>query len=257
MAPEGSVEGNTIKPRVSASSYWFGTWNNYKQECLAPFLKKLDELCDKYIMQEEVGESGTPHLQLKIKFVNKGRPIECFGIKEIHWIKSKKWEGWQYCGKDETRAGQRWFKGCEPPPILEYDEPYGWQLEVVDLIKQKPDKRSVYWYWEDQGNFGKSSLCRYLVIKHEALVIGGNARDMKLAISKMKKKPLICILDVPRTIEHISYSGVEEIKNGVFFSSKCDSEMVKMNPPHIIIFSNSPPEEEKMSKDRWIIKKLR
>uniref|UniRef100_UPI004049B2EE hypothetical protein n=7 Tax=Pseudomonadati TaxID=3379134 RepID=UPI004049B2EE len=58
--------------------------------------------------------------------------------------------------------------------------------------------------------------------------------------------------DIPRSqLDYLSYTGIEEVKNGCFFSSKYESEMVLYNSPHIIVFANEEPTYHKLSSDRW------
>lgn len=243
--------------RIAASLYWFATFNNYTEDELKILLTELEK-CKMYAMQEELGSVGsTPHLQIKIAFEKKGRPMEYFTCKRIHWEKSRVWKGWQYCVKDDTSNGRRWGKGVKVPKPLICDEMYGWQLDVVAMVEEEPDPRKIFWFWEDEGKFGKSAMCRYLAIKKKALVVGGKAADMKAAIALMEDKPEICVMDVPRSVEHISYTGIEEIKNGIFFSSKYESGMVKMNFPHFIVFANCEPDYSKLSKDRWVVRNIR
>jgi len=249
-------EGNTTSPRVSSSKYWFFTWNNYPGSKVPSFVKSLDEKCSLYAFQEEEGEEGTPHLQGKIGLKEKGRPIEIFGSisKKIHWEKSSKWKGYEYCFKDETCVGKRYGKGVTVPAKLQVPELYGWQEDILDLVTEcEPHPRQIYWIWSKDGSKGKSALARYLAIKHNALVVGGKHSDMKAAIALVDNKPTICILDIPRCVDHISYQGIEEIKNGIFFSGKYESGMVKMNPPHFVVLANKRPETSKLSKDRWRI----
>lgn len=67
----------------------------------------------------------------------------------------------------------------------------------------------------------------------------------------------ICIMDFPRTVEgYVSYSAIEEIKNGMFFNGKFESSMVMFNTPHIVIFANFLPDTSKLSKDRWVIENI-
>jgi len=265
MAPSGSIENN-IKSishkatRPPAKLYWFGTWNNYEEEKVAPFFELLGEKCKKYMCQEEIGkDNGTPHLQIKIHLYTKGRPIELFGgiTKSIWWRGNPVWKGWDYCAKENTRAGRQWHKGCKPPPVLKVCEPYGWQLEVLEIIKQEPDKRTIHWFWEGVGHVGKSDLARYLAVKHDALIVDGKAGDMKYQIAEMDEKPSIVIVDIPKERgNNVSYNGIEQIKNGCFASTKFKCKMVLFNHPHIIVFANEPPNIDSMSADRWHIVKI-
>ena len=68
------------------------------------------------------------------------------------------------------------------------EEPYGWQSEVMEIIKQKPDKRTIHWFWEPDGCKGKTTLSKYLVVKHNALMLTGKSGDMFNMLSKYKDK---------------------------------------------------------------------
>lgn len=253
MAPSGSETGNTRNPRVVASLYWFLTWNNYDDDELALFLKKADETCERYVFEKEVGKNGTPHIQGKIKFKKKSRPMETFQKKEIHWEKSKTWKGAEYCCKDGTEIGvDIWIKGWDPvlaPKI------YGWQEECEKMILSAKGGRVIWWFYEETGGVGKTDLCRYMVIKHKALVVGGRAQDMKCAIASMKIKPKIIILNISRN-GSISYNGIEQVSDGLFFSSKYESEMVIFNKPIIVVFANREPDYSCMSNDRWRVYRI-
>lgn len=214
-------------------------------------------------MQEEVGNlEGTPHLQFKIALKKKGRPMEHFETTKIHWEKSGVWKGFEYCLKADTHTGKRWYRGCVPPLELHVDEPYGWQKEVLEILERPIDNRKVFWFWSEKGNIGKSALVRFLVIKHKAFLVGNKAADMKSALATVAKEkkiemPTLIMMDVPRTCsDYVSYQGIEEIKNGIFFSPKFESGMVCMNSPHFIVFANVEPKYEQLSADRWVVKHI-
>ena len=62
------------------------------------------------------------------------------------------------------------------------------------------------------------------------------------------------IIDIPRSkSEFVSYSGIEEIKDMFFFCGKYESSMVCGENPHVIVFSNTEPDYDKLSSDRWSI----
>lgn len=250
--------------RVSASKYWFFTFNNYSDEEAESIALCFEAKCSKFIMQEEVGSIGSnKHLQGKICLTTKGRPLDIFkDFKKIHWEKSKKWDGWEYCAKDETHVGKRWMKGVTIPKPLKCPVMHGWQLHVLNLIKDEPDERSIHWYWEPDGGVGKSALGKYLTIKHQAAFFDeGKAADIKASIAlRMENKiplPEIIVMDIPRSVTMVSYTALESIKNGNFFSPKYKSGQITMNSPHVIVFANFEPEYDKMSKDRWKVYDIR
>lgn len=245
--------GNTRQ--ISPSKHWVFTINNHKEENINTLLN--DSSIEQLSMQEEVGDSGTPHLQGYLKFKTKRRPKSVFDEHfKAHWEKCKRIkEAIIYTQKLDTRSGRQFVKGLrivKPLKCLKREELYTWQQEIVELTETEPDDRTINWYWDEEGNVGKSQLMRYLVINKEALLVSGKSADIKYQIANCKQPPDLIIYDIPRTAKnYINWSALEEIKNGVFCSSKYESKMVVMNSPHIICFANFEPNWEVMSSDRW------
>lgn len=263
MAPSGSIEneGNTNSfSRISCSKYWVFTWNNYPTN-FGSFVSMLESNTQWYIFQEEIGANGTPHLQGSLCLTTKGRPKEIFGIKEIHWEKTRAIkESIAYCNKSETKNGKTYTNIKMDEPLRLITDLYPWQQSIVNEVSLTPDDRTINWFWESIGCSGKTALCKYLVAKHDALYVSGKSTDIKFAVVKYKETkkiyPTIILWNIPRCIEHISYEAIESIKDGLFFSSKYESSMICMNSPHIYIFANEPPETTKLSRDRWRITKI-
>lgn len=253
---ECTQAGNSRKRLRSRG--WFLTINNFSPEDEANI---INIEADKYIYQEEVGNSGTPHLQVFLYFKN---PVDnttihrWFPKAHIEVAKNNK-ESIKYCSKEDTRIRGPYVKNIELPKkinIIEVFKP--WQEEIIKLINEEPDYRTIYWYYDYVGNTGKTSLCKYICsTREDAIYVNGSAKDMKYAITNMKVKPKIILIDYARDQEtHISWQGIEEIKNGIFFNSKYESKMVIYNSPHVICFANFKPLENKLSADRWKIQEL-
>jgi hypothetical protein len=67
--------------------------------------------------------------------------------------------------------------------------------------------------------------------------------------------PKILLLDIPRSLEeYVSYQGIEEIKNGMFFNTHYEAKMVCYDSPHVVVFANFEPDLSKLSRDRWVLK---
>ena len=245
--------GNTRQ--ISPSKHWVFTLNNHTENNILQLMN--DSSIEQLSMQEEVGESGTPHLQGYLKFKTKTRPLSIFKNDfKAHWEKCKRIkEAIIYTQKLDTRTGRQFVKNMRiirPVQCLQFDELYAWQREIVELTETVPDDRTINWYWEPNGNVGKSQLMRYLVIQKGALLVSGKSADIKYQIANCKQPPNLIIYDIPRTAEnYINWTALEEIKNGIFCSSKYESKMVIMNSPHIICFANFEPNESVMSADRW------
>lgn len=115
-----------------------------------------------------------------------------------------------------------------------------------------PDDRTINWYHDDKGNVGKSALVKYLCMKENAMLISGKGADIKFQISTAEFYPDIIVYDIPRKSRgYVNYTALEEIKNGIFSSTKYESKMVIMPTPHIYCFANFEPDFGAMSEDRW------
>ena len=252
-----NAAGNTKNCRVNSErqyNYWCFTLNNYTNEQSEQLEHILKSECRWFIFQEEKGEEGTPHLQ---GIVNLAKKQRLTGLKKIdpriHWEPTKSVKASiAYCIKNETRCGRQWIHGIEVPEEIEVEKPKGWQLHVMDIINSKPDKRTIHWFWESVGGVGKSELCKYLVVKHNALMLTGKSNDMYNMLAKHPTRRKLIICDIPRSsIGYINYAAIEQIKNGLVFSGKYEGTQLVFNTPHVIVFANEAPDYSQMSGDRW------
>lgn len=258
--PEG---GNTKTPPNPALCWCF-TYCNYTSAELTKILETLCSKCSRYIVGEEIApKTGTPHLQGWIKLKCKNRPTSLKLMKQIHWEKAKGDEASnvKYCSKEGKYHTNIKF----PKPIKTLDDKslYKWQKDLLDILVKEPDERHIYWYWEDQGNVGKSAFCKYLAYKKGALMVDGKGADIMKAIDGYVEEsgdfPEIIIVDCPRDkIDYLNYGAIEKVKNGHIFSPKYESKQLIFNCPHVVVFANETPDMTKWSKDRYkihIIKK--
>lgn len=250
--------------------YWSFTYHNYNIDTkdtieMKIFLEVLRHECKWFIIQEETGEeTNKDHLQGCL-YLNKSKrlsAIKKLGNNNIHWEETNKISASAYyCSRKDKRKGEIFTHNFELPyeETIEIQEPYGWQKDIIDIIEQKPDERTIHWFWEPEGGVGKSTLTKYLVVKKNALMVSGNSKDMFHAITKNPSRRKIIIFDIPRSnLEHINYPGIEHIKNGLIFSGKYDSCQTVFNKPHVIIFANEPPNLNKtLSKDKFNIINIR
>jgi hypothetical protein len=169
-----------------------------------------------------------------------------------------------YCNKEETHDGVFRVAWGFPPPkyVEEIDELYPWELEVIELLKTTADKRTIHWYWEPKGCAGKTTFEKYLFTHHDNyVVLSGKGADMKNGIvmyEKVNKRLPECVLiNIPRSsMNYVSYTGLEEIKDMFFFSGKYEGGMVCGPCPHVFVFANEEPSYEAMSGDRFVVHKI-
>ncbi len=256
--------GVILKPTarsVNPAKNWCFTWNNYPENweelCVPMFQKSTIG----YIIGKEVGKSGTPHLQGYTQNEGKIRPMTEYKLpKEIHWeaAKGNKAANILYCSKEEDYIS--WGTCKKTPPYSINIELFWWQKEIVQILEKDPDDRTIYWIWEEQGCAGKTTFQKWLFLKHkgEVAVLSGKASDMKMGIINFEEKngtlPKIVLINIPRCqdTDHISWQGIEEIKDMFFFNGKYEGGMVCGPSPHVFLFSNDEAPWHKLSSDRWI-----
>lgn len=268
---QGDAPAGNTKIRSRA---WFFTINNPEDHGF-PTPDAVTQMFEdlkmtKILFQRERGANGTEHYQGCVYFEN---DLRFDTLKQlngaVHWEKCHDWRAAvNYCQKSDTRIAGPWNRNMKdaikPVPwyILPYDKMHGWQKGIVEMCQAKcGDDRKIFWFWEPNGNVGKTALAKHLCFYFGAIMVGGKEADMKFAIAERLDKghavPIV-IVDITRSLEHyVSYSGIEAIKNGFFFTSKYKSGQVLFDPPHVIVFANFEPEQFKLSEDRLVVKRIR
>lgn len=247
---------NTKSPRRRR---WCFTVNNPEEKeifLLVEFLAQMD-----YVFQEEIGESGTRHLQGTFSSKN---PIRFSRLKKLipraHWEPCRDWKASiKYCSDPNKRSGKIWKSTnlVLPRPVQDVVKSKGAnfiQRYIKSIAQTVPDDRTIYWIYDREGGSGKTALCRHLCLNFGAIMVGGKGNDIKYAIAQHieKNNVDIVLINLTRQIEdYVSYDAIEQVKDGIFFSGKYESGQIIMNSPHIFVFANCEPSYEKLTSDRW------
>ena len=268
-------DGNTISSsRTPLSKIWSFTLNNPTEDHLDHLDQEFRQHGAKWIFQLEIGDGGTPHFQGHVEFKLRKRlstvRAHIGGGAHCEITRHPK-ASIEYCRKpsdlsglpDAFRAlqarGPIWQRGIPKPirSVVRRDNLRTWQRGLFHILQEEADDRTVRWYWDERGGSGKTAFARFLVLEPgiNAIYVGGKSGDVKYAISQLKDlDDLIVLWNIPRSLEKfVSYQGIEEVKDGVFFSSKYESGMICFNPPHVVIFANFEPDRDMLSNDRWSI----
>lgn len=255
--------GNTkTKSQDNPCKRWCFTLNNYTNDNVVE-LNSYFSSNSSYIMAEEVGESGTSHLQGYVEMKSKIRFTALKKVNDkLHLEKAKKNRDLnvKYCMKED---GKKY--GDLVPEVVVCEKPAA-KLEFLysKMLEYEFPKgdRKINVVVDKKGGIGKTEFCRYCVMNLErCIVTGGKAADMKHQIveyiTKTGKTPKYVLIDVPRASQgYISYTGIEEIKNMLFYSGKYEGGMVNGNKPCVVMFMNENPDETMMSADRWNIYRI-
>lgn len=255
--PQG---GNTKPPagkQDSACIKWCFTLNNYTDNNISTVINYFNSLPKTiYIIGKEVGEQGTPHLQGYVELGKRKRFTELSKLNpKIHWEKAKgtKSQNIDYCSKEGNIITNIRLPRKQTFPT--FNKP--WQLQILNLIKEIPNDRTIHWFWERKGGIGKTTFCKYLDIHHHATCVPSKTNDAFHMIAKEIEagNPIdLVIFDIPRTsLDFINYAAIEAIKNGFLISGKYEGLKCNFASPHVIVFANEPPKKSAISEDRWNI----
>lgn len=269
---------------------WILTINNPTEEIIDT-IDNLEESVKDLIGQHERGEQGTLHIQLFINWKSPRTfnsmknlfPSAHIEVAE-NSIKSAK-----YCCKEDTWENElpAWYivnspmikkalendgtmeqgtestliaKDCSDP--MDGLELRDWQLKLLEKIEEEPNKREVIWYYDPVGGNGKTTLAKHLMLtRKDTILCTGSTKDSKFIVAEWMKhtqcnrSPRVIMYDVARCqdSEKVSYQTIEDLKNGLFLSTKYECKTVVYNTPHMIVFSNQLPNLDKLSMDRWNI----
>jgi hypothetical protein len=246
--------GNKQGPPLA---HWFLTWNNYTEDNIVAIVAMISEKCSRWAFQEEVGHnSGTKHLQGAFTFKNKIRGSSL--IKKFpgsYWEKCQSAAAMEYCQKSDTRCGRQWIY---PEPIVIPVMWQTWQHDIVKMLDEKPDDRTIYWYWSHNGGVGKSSLAKFLIHKYKnRIAYTTNLKGADL-VTSISEETTIVLMDLARdakAYECFPFTAIEGIKNGIITDGKLKktSRTFLINHPWVIVFANERPDNRKFSADRFIV----
>lgn len=232
----------------------------------------LIKVAKHYIFQGEEGGTGYPHFQGYIELEARKRiqtlakETKALTDLPVHFSPASS-EGIEalkkYCMKKDTRTEGPWQDG---KPIYEgedlYTEPYPWQKTLEELIDTTPDKRSIIWVYDQEGNQGKSEFVKKMFILKKAGVLSyGKTSDMLNIVKKhMNCKAFLVDLTRAKPLDigkDDLYATIEQIKNGMVIASKYDGDSFAFRSPHVIVMANHLPNFHTLSNDRWKVKTIK
>lgn len=258
---------------------WVFTMHNYTEEDVDRLQLFITEDCECGGFQGELSSvKKTPHLQ-GFFITKRKRRFTSFGLKEgTHYelMRGSIVDNVAYCTKAESydeERGVRFLHNVKMPvkrrlpKILREEELFMWQKYTLEICRSEPNNRIIYWK-HDVGNTGKSEFVKFLCATMNCVMLTGSAKDIQYGIVQYFEKnafyPDIICVDLPRSTLFrwnnedggMSFAGIEQIKNGLFFSGKYKSCQVLMPTPHIFIFANEYPNRRLYTHDRWDIQEI-
>jgi hypothetical protein len=120
-----------------------------------------------------------------------------------------------------------------------------WQKELLATISEEADDRSIHWFYDPECGAGKTTMTKFLVRNHGAVVLSGKTADV---LNGYDDQPIV-IFDIPKDAQSgdkdfIPYGAIEKIKDGTFYSGKYEGQMhIRDYEAHVIVFANCLPKD--------------
>lgn len=136
------------------------------------------------------------------------------------------------------------------------NKPYDWQQHVLDQLGEPIHPRHILWYFDAEGDIGKSSLADELSVKHGVMKWNPAGKDTSgvaynFAKKAKRERPSTIVADIKKEdYKHIQWSVVEASKDGHVESEKYDGIEWRDKRPRSIIFSNDNPTGCALTKNR-------
>ena len=231
-------------------------------------LKLLKDWCSKYCKKWTfVGEQGTSterkHWQGRISLKIKKRLTAIPNPLNFHFSVTSKvnMDNNFYIEKGDTAITPIFSDTDEviyiPRQIREITTLYPWQEKIIQESKVW-DKRNINLVYCPHGNIGKSTLVGWIRAHKigRVLPLCNDYKDLLRMVCDMPIASLYCV-DMPRAINkdrlYGFYSAIETIKDGYAYDDRYKFKEKSFDCPNIWIFSNALPDDELLSKDRWLI----
>lgn len=128
-----------------------------------------------------------------------------------------------------------------------------WQANLNNKLNLPPDDRKIIFVVDPEGNKGKSWFMLYYHMNHERVQILPPDKSANMAYL-LDENCRVFFIDLPREkVEFFPYSFLEQLKNGLVFSTKYEPKSKIFDTPHICVMMNTQPDMNKLSMDRYEI----
>jgi len=249
---------------------------NTKQQTETIFRK----VCKKYTFQLEKGEkTGYMHFQCRVSFFKKKTlnaakslffeaGLEKFNITTSS-TNSLKGEAF-YCMKEDTRVEGPWSDKDEPPIVktitvrrMDHQGLKEWQGDLLSKVMDENlqpiwDDRHIHLVYDPTGNIGKTAFCEYMhTYRYGSIIPPMYSMEDIVQFAMCRPISRTYIVDLPRAMDKRNLasmiSGIEVLKSGQLYDKRYKGVFKWIERPNLIVFTNSIPNLEYLSPDRWKI----
>jgi hypothetical protein len=232
----------------------------------------LNGVAKHFTFQKERGDGGYVHWQGRISLIKKRRKPELItllvslGKKIPNYLEptvlvEHRSGDMFYAQKEDTRIEGPWTDRDKPTyiprQIRDIKQLYPWQQQIVNDASVW-NTRTINLVYCPVGNKGKTTLvgwCRAYGIAR-VLPSVNECKDLLRMVCDMPTSTMY-LFDMPRSMNkerlYGFFSAIETIKDGYAYDDRYAFKEKSFDCPNIWIFSNSLPDFNMLSTDRWKI----
>ena len=257
---------------------WDVTWA-WDQDTFEQWRTFFKDYCKKWACQNEMSETGYDHGQGRFSLTGKKtfnslkELMDAKGLSGYHLSPTNattaKSGDLFYVMKADTRKAGPWTDQDEQEEkvmtkqLAKIKELYPYQKSIVEYLKTWDD-RKILCVVQPSGDVGKSGFCEYLEYHELAYEIPpmNDMQDIMACVMcvNSKRKWSAFTIDMPKAMKKDKlapfFAGLETLKNGVAYDKRYSFKKMRMNRPHIVVFTNSMPDTDLLSADRWDFRQI-
>lgn len=230
--------------------------------------KHIKEICKQGTFQlEECQKTGRLHFQGRVSTKKRYRKTEIIKLASTTFLRGIHWSptsnaskgNVDYCTKEHTRVEGPWcilvIERYIPRQIREIKQLRPFQETIVRDCDVW-NTRTINIVYDERGCNGKSVLKGYLRARGigRPLPPVNDYQDMLAMVCDIPTSKLY-IIDMPRAFKKDRlggfYAAIETIKDGYAYDKRYQFREKIFDCPNIWVFTNTLPDFDFMSKDRW------
>ena len=139
------------------------------------------------------------------------------------------------------------------------------QRACFQILDGAVDDRIIYWIQDVQGGLGKSQFMKNYGRKNPKTVVAVDNTEGKnikfICAQHIKKYHMLRVIMIGLAradTNKVCYSTIEGLKDAHYTTTKYQCEIIDvLQPPHVIIFSNTGPDLTGLTMNRWRVGTLR
>lgn len=257
---------------MSQVRFWDFTLNN--PTCSAKDVRMfLRQLAVNWTFQEE--KVSTRHFQGRFKLRKPKKELEVVSLLKggplqgahVSMTSTNGSRTFNYTMKIESRTDGPWNeKDAEEIPLPRQLQGinqalWPWQQKIWDSCAVF-NERQINIIYDPHGNIGKSTICQYMDYKKRAMRIPP-LTDFKECIQMVMGKGAsqAYTIDMPRAMKKDRlgefWTFIEQLKSGHVWDTRYNYREMWMDSPTIWVFTNTLPNFELLSRDRWVLWEVR